>query len=113
VESTKSLFFVAVIGALLLFVFFAFIVAISRTLGRKQVGSPPLVASEDGEFKVAEKHLSCSHCGGSAFKAQDILLNTWLLSLLRIDWLDSSATVLTCENCGKLTWFAQNPSNGD
>ena len=112
-ESTKSLFLVAAIGALLLFIFFAFIVAISRTLGRKQAGSPPLVPSKDGQFKITGKSLTCSHCGGTAFKAQDILLNTWLLSLLRIDWLDSSATVLTCENFGKLTWFAQDASEGD
>ncbi|NQV85639.1 MAG: DNA-binding protein [Woeseiaceae bacterium] len=64
--------------------------------------------TEDGRFEVIGKKVSCSHCGGARFAAKEILLNTWLLSLLRIDWLDSSATVLSCEKCGQLTWFTQD-----
>jgi predicted nucleic-acid-binding Zn-ribbon protein len=70
--------------------------------------NPPVISSDDGHYEVVEKRVVCSHCGGTAFKAQEILLNTWLLSLLRIDWLDSSATVLSCDKCGCLIWFAQD-----
>ena len=98
---------------LLLLVVLAFGVIIARGLEPKPSRSAPLVASEDGHFEVAGKRISCSHCGGAEFNANQILLNTWLLSLLRIDWLDASATVLTCEKCGKLTWFNQDSAEAD
>jgi len=84
---------------------FSFIVFIA--IQRKPALTPPLVPDENGHFEVGGKRVTCSHCGGTKFKPQQILLNTWLLSLLRIDWLDSSSTVLTCDRCGQLTWFAQ------
>lgn len=98
-----------VFGMFLLLFFMALAVAIFRVALRKPVHSgAPLNPTEDGHFEVAGKKVSCSHCHGTSFVAKDILLNTWWLSLLRIDWLDSSANVLACEKCGQLTWFAQD-----
>ena len=93
---------------LLLFLVIGFV--IFRAVVRRPSYKPPLIPSADGHYEVVGKRVTCFHCGESKFKAQEILLNTWLLSLLRIDWLDSSATVLSCEKCGKLTWFAQDES---
>lgn len=107
-ESNFSIFLAVLFGMLLLLSFLAFGIIVFRAVLRRPTASPPIIESEDGHFDVAGKSVVCSHCGGTRFKAQVILLNTWLLSLLRIDWLDSSATVLTCEKCGQLAWFAQD-----
>ena len=97
------------LGMFLLLLFLGLLVLIIRlTIRPPATAAPPLVPSEDGNYHVAGKRVSCHQCSGTSFKSQEILLNTWLLSLLRIDWLDSSATVLTCIECGRLTWFAQD-----
>ena len=112
-ESSGSLFVAALVGMFLLLFILALGVIIARALAQKPTSSPPIIRSDDGHFDVAGKRVVCSHCSGVLFASQDILLNTWLLSLLRIDWLDSSATVLTCRKCGKLTWFAQESPETD
>jgi len=94
-------------GMVLVLFFFGIFALIVRLSARRPTHSPPLTPSADGRYEVFGKRVVCHHCGHASFKAQEILLNTWLLSLLRIDWLDSSATVLTCNTCGRLTWFAQ------
>ncbi len=110
-EFDSSLVLAVFLGMLLLLMILAFGVMIARALAPKPSPGTPLVASEAGHYEVAGKRISCSHCGGVEFNSNQILLNTWLLSLLRIDWLDSSATVLTCEKCGKLTWFGQESAD--
>ena len=112
-EIDSSLLMAVFLGVLLLLIILAFGVMIARSLAPKTRRGAPLLASVDGKFEVAGKRISCSHCGGVEFSANQILLNTWLLSLLRIDWLDQSATVLTCEKCGKLTWFHQDSAGSD
>jgi len=94
-------------GMVLVLFFFGIFALIVRLSVRKPTHNPPLIPSEDGSYEVFGKRVVCHHCDHASFKAQEILLNTWLLSLLRIDWLDSSATVLTCDTCGRLTWFSQ------
>lgn len=108
-ENTNSSLFLAVlVGMLLLLFALAIGIVIFRAVLRMPTQKPPLIPSADGYFEVVGKRVTCAHCGNSRFKAQQFLLNTWLLSLLRIDWLDSSATVLSCDKCGRLTWFAQD-----
>ena len=103
-----SMLLAVLLGMLLLLLALAIGIVVFRTVLRKPTRNPPLVPSDDGHYDVVGTRVSCSHCGGRHFTPQEILLNTWLLSLLRIDWLDSSATVLSCNNCGHLTWFAQD-----
>ena len=104
----SSLFLAVLFGMLLLLLAIGIGIVIFRAVLRKPTHNPPLVPSDDGHYEVVGKRVTCFHCGSSRFSAQEILLNTWLLSLLRIDWLDSSATVLSCDNCGRLTWFTQD-----
>ena len=94
-------------GVFLVLAVLAFSFIVFTAMQRKPARTPPLVPDDNGHFQVGGKRVTCSHCGGTKFKAQEILLNTWLLSLLRIDWLDSSSTVLSCDQCGQLTWFSQ------
>ena len=108
-ELNSSTLTAVVFGMFLLLLFLVLAVVIFRAALRKPShGGAPLIPTKDGHFEVAGKQVSCSHCRGTRFVAKDILLNTWLLSLLRIDWLDSSATVLACDKCGQLTWFSQD-----
>ncbi len=107
-ELNSSTILAVIFGMLLLILFLLLAVIIFRAVLRKPSSGPPLVPGDDGHFEVVGKKVTCSHCDGDNFVAQEILLNTWLLSLLRIDWLDSSATVLCCKKCGQLTWFAES-----
>lgn len=106
-ELNAQILYAVLIGMFLVIAILAFCVVIFFAVQRKSPRNPPLIPTDDGHFEVGGKRVTCSHCGGTSFKSQEILLNTWLLSLLRIDWLDSSSTVLACDKCGKLTWFAQ------
>jgi len=104
----SSTFLAVLFGMLLVLLFLAIAIVVFRAMLRKPARSAPLIPTEGGHFEVVGKRVSCSHCRGTSFTAKEILLNTWLLSLLRIDWLDSSANVLSCDKCGQLTWFAQD-----
>ena len=107
-DINSSTMLAVLFGMFLLVVFLVLAILIFRAILRRPARSAPLVPTEDGHFEVVGKRVSCSHCSGSSFTAKEILLNTWLLSLLRIDWLDSSANVLSCDKCGQLIWFAQD-----
>ena len=112
-ELNGSFIMAVLLGMVLLLLFLVLGIVIFRAVFRRTAQSPPLVPSDDGHYEVVGKRVTCSHCGNTRFKPQEILLNTWLLSLLRIDWLDSSATVLSCDRCGRLNWFAQEEVIGD
>ena len=107
-EINSSTLLAVVFGMFLLLLFLVLAIIIFRAVLRRPSKSPPLIPTEGGHYEVGGKRVRCSHCDSSNFVAKEILLNTWLLSLLRIDWLDSSATVLVCDNCGQLIWFAQD-----
>lgn len=113
-QTGDSMVLTILVGALLVLGFLVLVVVVSRAIGRRSdrfdLDIVEHKGEQKGQFTVAGRKLSCSHCGGHQFTAQQVLLNTWLMSLLRIDWLDSSATVLSCNQCSKLTWFARGPS---
>ena len=97
-----------IIGIILLLFIVIFCLIVMLSIRSHPSQHSHLIRSDNGCYEVAGKKVACSHCGGDDFKSQEILLNTWLLSLLRIDWLDPSSTVLVCKKCGKLTWFAED-----
>ena len=90
-----------------LFIVIAIGFVILRTASTSRVVSPSLNTDGEGHFEVLGKRVQCAHCGNDRFAAREILLNTWLLSLLSLEWLDAGSTVLTCHKCGRLTWFSQ------
>jgi len=59
-------------------------------------------------YKVSGAELVCSHCNYSGFECSSVQLNTALMTFLDLDWLNKSATVFGCQNCGKLAWFGNN-----
>ena len=107
-ESGSSVLLAVIFGMFLVLLFLVLAFIVFRAVVRKPAKGAPLVPGRDGHFEVVGKRVCCAHCQGTKFTVKEILLNTWLLSLLRIDWLDASATVLSCDKCGQLAWFAQD-----
>ncbi len=62
-----------------------------------------------GQYAIADKPISCPHCGGVTFQAGEAQLNTALRTLFKLDWLDESATILVCTQCSQIQWFGKRP----
>lgn len=60
-------------------------------------------------YEVADKAVSCAHCGRDRFVEGRALLNTAGLSFLNLDWANRSAATLTCTSCGRIEWFLADP----
>ncbi len=56
-------------------------------------------------FEVAGITVTCSHCGGTHFQERDAQLNTAGMTFLDLDFLNTTARVLECTQCGHLEWF--------
>lgn len=60
----------------------------------------------EGEaYTQAGRAITCSHCGNNRFWTREAQLNTAGLSFLDLDFLNKSAEVYVCTNCGHLEWF--------
>ena len=64
-------------------------------------------------MRVNGHKLSCGHCRGEAFSYRTALLNTTGMTMLNLDWLNKSADVFTCSDCGHLEWFVDAKITGD
>jgi predicted nucleic-acid-binding Zn-ribbon protein len=53
--------------------------------------------------------VTCSHCASTSFSQSEAQLNTAGLTFLNLDWANRTATILICDNCGKIEWFLANP----
>ena len=51
--------------------------------------------------------LQCQHCGSESFRHRKSQLNTSILSFFDLDWLNVSADVFVCDDCGFLHWFLE------
>jgi hypothetical protein len=65
------------------------------------------------EYSVAGRPVRCPHCGQGRFVPASALLNTRGLTAFNVDWLDPSATILMCAECGRIEWFANEPDSAD
>lgn len=71
---------------------------------RRQVGnlwSGPLTA----KLQIADKELSCKHCGETEFQKREGILATSWLSLFHLSCWNQSASCYTCKRCGRVEWF--------
>ena len=57
------------------------------------------------KYLVARRPCRCQHCGYEGFIKRSAQLNTSILSFFNLDFLNRSATVLTCGGCGLVHWF--------
>ena len=58
------------------------------------------------QYDVLDKKLVCQVCGHDYFWQRSVQLNTALATFLDLDWLNRSASCLTCVRCGYIHWFA-------
>jgi DNA-directed RNA polymerase subunit RPC12/RpoP len=66
--------------------------------------------TEPSEYSVAGRPVRCPHCGEGKFAPASALLNTRGLSAFNLDWADPSATILVCAECGRIEWYAHEPT---
>lgn len=65
-----------------------------------------------GKPRVIKVHgidLKCRHCGHGRFIQRSAHLNTPLMTFFDLDFLNRTADIFICEECGFLHWFL-NPS---
>lgn len=60
-------------------------------------------------FQAAGQIIHCPHCGRDIFEQSRALLNTSGLTLLGLDWLNQSASILICHHCGYIQWWKDSP----
>ena len=61
------------------------------------------------EYQAAGRRVRCTHCENTKFVAREALLNTTGMTLLNLDWANSSGTALVCTQCALIQWFAHKP----
>ncbi|WP_427854240.1 hypothetical protein [Desulfosporosinus orientis] len=62
-----------------------------------------------GEFRAGGKQVVCPHCSNVLFEKGEAQLNTQGATFLGLDWLNKSASLLVCTNCGLIQWFIIQP----
>jgi predicted nucleic-acid-binding Zn-ribbon protein len=67
-------------------------------------------ADDPVEYSVAGKPIRCPHCGETKFATGSALLNTRTRTAFNADWADPSATILVCAECGRIEWYASEPT---
>ena len=55
--------------------------------------------------KIKDVPLSCKHCGHDRFYHSYAKISAMVMPFFEVDFLDRSADVFKCENCGFLHWF--------
>lgn len=72
---------------------------------------PTVPGKPRARFEVEGIPVICNHCDGETFLIKgETLLNTRVMSFLKLDWLNSSATTMVCTRCGSVQFFAVPPA---
>lgn len=62
-------------------------------------------APEPKQVDVLGKAIKCLVCGHDRFHQREAQLNTAGLTLLKLDWMNSSGLCAVCDQCGFIHWF--------
>ncbi len=54
---------------------------------------------------INDQPLTCTHCGGQSFDEREAQLHTAGMTFFKLDWLNKSATIFVCADCGRMEWF--------
>ncbi|MBI3125207.1 MAG: DNA-binding protein [Ignavibacteriales bacterium] len=69
---------------------------------------------ESFKFSVNDKVVLCTNCGGDHFYLlPNILLNTPGATFLGFDWANKTASTLICDNCSRMEWYLETPTQLD
>ena len=64
---------------------------------------------EPASYKIADRVVTCPHCGGQTFTEGSALLNTSGMTFLELDWANREASLLLCATCSRIEWFIDAP----
>ena len=67
-------------------------------------------ANDPVAYTIADKQSRCPHCGETTFFTRRSLLATRGSAGVDLEWLSPSATILICAECGRIEWFAHEPT---
>lgn len=62
-----------------------------------------------GRYSAGGVNVVCPHCKHYEFQESVAQLNTAGMTFFKLDWLNKSATTLTCTNCGLIQWYDKSP----
>ncbi len=60
-------------------------------------------------YVLVGKPIVCPHCGHDHFIRGRALLNSAGMTFFNLDWAEKTATTLACSDCGRITWFLEEP----
>jgi len=60
------------------------------------------------KYKISNKRLQCTHCDGFDFSRGKTQLNVVGISFRDLDWESNSADTFSCNDCGRMQWFASD-----
>jgi len=66
-----------------------------------------LVNDQGFEYEAGGKAILCPRCGNTRFRKSKAQLNTKDMTLWGLDFLDKSARILHCKQCGYIRWFGR------
>ncbi len=76
-----------------------------------KAGIRAALSGPDGSaFEAAGRRVRCTHCGGEEFRSREAQLNTSGMTILDVDWLNTSGTALVCMRCSLIQWFVTSPN---
>ena len=61
---------------------------------------------ESQTVQINGRDLRCLICSNDTFYKKEAQLNTALATFFKLDWANSSALCIICENCGYIHWFS-------
>lgn len=64
--------------------------------------------SENKEAKkrrIKGNELKCNVCNNDTFWERKTLMNTKMMTFVKLDWLNKKAQNYICDNCGHVLWF--------
>ncbi len=67
--------------------------------------TPGAQMGNGNQVTVKDVPLKCKHCGSGSFTHRRSQLNTAAMTFFNLDWLNASADIYVCKNCGFLHWF--------
>jgi hypothetical protein len=77
--------------------------------GLKRGTKALLRGEEPVPYAAGGRKVRCPHCDSDRFVARRVLLNTYGMTLLNLDWANKEATTLTCDHCKMIQWFRDAP----
>ena len=68
---------------------------------------PEVVEEAISNPVVADENVACLVCGCADFETRSTILDKRGMTFLGLEWLNRSATLYICRNCGHIMWFAR------